>query len=552
MPDSPTAIEQQAKHDQLIARLLWAALIAGVAWRVVRYALGFELWGDEAYLAVNVVERDYQQLLKPLDNRQVSPPLFLYAARWVWLQFESLTMLRLPALVSGLASVGVFAWLAFANLSRRAAWWALVVFAVSYPVARYASEFKQYAGDALVSVTVMALAAAALRPNRNAKREKPRSRAAPLLILAALIPPMLWLSYPSVAVIFGVGLVVLIALALRVDWWTSWAAWAICVMGAVASFGLLYTRVIEPSQSAESRAFLHLFWAGGFPPYDKPWLIPWWLIEVHTGKMFGHPVGDKNFGSIGTTLLCIAGVIALLRGAAGPRAKSPGPSDDTSDIPHPTSHICPRWLLAIAIAPMLAGLAMSFAGVYPYGVHPRVMLYLAPSICLLAGVGLDQIARWLREDHRRIFELVTGIVLMAIPLGGIVDNAMNRRDQLQQADLAGFIHQLNADVREQDTLVCFNDFDPHKGPGPKIQFELYMMTQLQPPVTDGGALPDVPLAGEARLFAMVYSKGPIGDDSEARQWLNMLATRYAVVETRQTFVDGDGGEQVTVVVHQPR
>jgi hypothetical protein len=542
MADPPTSLEQQARHDQLIARLLLGALIAGVAWRLVRFGLGLQLWGDEAYLAVNVVERDYADLLRPLDNRQVSPPLFLFAARWVWVQFESLTMLRLPSLASGLAAVGVFAWLVFKNLPRRAAWWALVLFAVSYPVSRYASEFKQYAGDALVSVTVMALAAAALR-HLKSEISNHRSQMAPLLYLGLLIPIMLWFSYPAVAVVFGIGLVVLAALIMHKARTLAWVGWGACVLAAGAAFGALYIHVIQPSQSAESREYLHLFWAGGFPPYDKPYLIPWWLIEVHTGKMFGHPVGDKNFGSVGTTLLFITGIIALLRSGSA-----------RSQIINHKSQM--RWLLAIALAPMLAGLAMSFAGVYPYGVHPRVMLYLAPSICLLAGVGIDQIALWLREDHRRIFELVTAIVMLCIPMGGMFDNAMTKRDQLKQADLAGFIDQLNTDVGADDVLVCFNKLDPHTGPGPKIQFELYIMTQLKPPMIDDAHLPDAALAsgggGGGRLFAMVYSKGPITDDSKARQWLNMLADRYEVAEIRQTFVEGDAGEQVTVVVHRRR
>jgi hypothetical protein len=32
-------------------------LAAGVAWRLVRYGLGFPLWGDEAALMLNLVDR---------------------------------------------------------------------------------------------------------------------------------------------------------------------------------------------------------------------------------------------------------------------------------------------------------------------------------------------------------------------------------------------------------------------------------------------------------------------------------------------------------------
>src|SRR4029453_14983473 len=55
-------------------------LAAGVAWRLVRYGLGFPLWGDEAALLLNVVERHgYAELLRPLAHEQVAPLGFLAA-----------------------------------------------------------------------------------------------------------------------------------------------------------------------------------------------------------------------------------------------------------------------------------------------------------------------------------------------------------------------------------------------------------------------------------------------------------------------------------------
>ena len=47
-----------------------ATLIAvgsGLVWRTVRYALAFPLWGDEAYVAINLITRDFAGLARPLE-----------------------------------------------------------------------------------------------------------------------------------------------------------------------------------------------------------------------------------------------------------------------------------------------------------------------------------------------------------------------------------------------------------------------------------------------------------------------------------------------------
>ena len=43
------------------------------------------------------------------------------------------------------------------------------------------------------------------------------------------------------------------------------------------------------------------------PPRLLDW--PWWLVTVHTGDLFAYPVGGGNFGSLITTLLCLAGLV---------------------------------------------------------------------------------------------------------------------------------------------------------------------------------------------------------------------------------------------------
>ena len=51
----------------------WAAVVilAGLLWRITRYAVVFPLWGDEAFVAVNFFLRDFGGLLHRLDKSEL-------------------------------------------------------------------------------------------------------------------------------------------------------------------------------------------------------------------------------------------------------------------------------------------------------------------------------------------------------------------------------------------------------------------------------------------------------------------------------------------------
>ncbi len=58
-------------------------LVLGCVFRIIRYAQNLPLWSDECFLSVNFIDRGYRELLEPLDNGQIAPPLFLWAQRFI-------------------------------------------------------------------------------------------------------------------------------------------------------------------------------------------------------------------------------------------------------------------------------------------------------------------------------------------------------------------------------------------------------------------------------------------------------------------------------------
>ena len=104
-------------------------------------------------MAANFLRRGYLELLRPLDNWQICPVLFLWAERAVVdaLGFREWT-LRLVPLLCGLAALGLFPKMARCVAKGSELLLAVGIFAVSAAPIRHASEVKAYAGDLLVAL----------------------------------------------------------------------------------------------------------------------------------------------------------------------------------------------------------------------------------------------------------------------------------------------------------------------------------------------------------------------------------------------------------------
>ena len=71
--DRPAALLHPGAHD------LGGLLALGVGWRAYLWALGLPIWGDEAFLAVNLIVRDFAGMWKPLVYGQIAPLVFMWA-----------------------------------------------------------------------------------------------------------------------------------------------------------------------------------------------------------------------------------------------------------------------------------------------------------------------------------------------------------------------------------------------------------------------------------------------------------------------------------------
>ena len=161
--ESPRAFSDEglACNSQM-TRGIAGFLALAVVLRLVRALQNYPMWCDETMLVANLLDRDWTELARPLAYRQVCPLGFL-ALEWLAVRifgFSELS-LRLVPLGCALASVPFFYLLArrILGAGTSATLLAVAIFAVSEPLIRYAGEAKPYAGDFLVSLVLLNLAA---------------------------------------------------------------------------------------------------------------------------------------------------------------------------------------------------------------------------------------------------------------------------------------------------------------------------------------------------------------------------------------------------------
>lgn len=101
---------------------IWALVALGLALRLYHYGRNPAVWHDEAANIINVIQKNFGELLGPLSYSATGPPVFLWMQRAVVLALGDGTYaLRLVSLLASCASLLLFARLARPTLreSRR-------------------------------------------------------------------------------------------------------------------------------------------------------------------------------------------------------------------------------------------------------------------------------------------------------------------------------------------------------------------------------------------------------------------------------------------------
>lgn len=386
LPTSP--VQTHARHGTWGRSALWVVVLIGIGWllRGRQYLFNRSLWLDEAYLAVNFMDRDLGQLLfEPLSNGQAAPLGFLALTKLLTtaLGVED-WVLRLQPLAAGLLTL-LAAWgLARRTLPHRAAQATFMgLLALSPVLVYYSSEFKQYQNDVLATLGLLWLAA---RFDLQLWQ-----RDAPVLAVAGALA--IWLSHPSLFVLAGVGLVLWIE-AIRQHQRTAWLAVSGIGLVWMLAFALHHTLVMK---TLAGNQHLLDFWKFAYAPLPPASLADWrWYLDSalalvylalrHVGVAH-HGMLTAWFDPLNLGLLALSAMGSLTLAWRAPR------------------------LAAIGLAVLLATLAASALHLYPFRSRPTI--FLVPLVHLgLAALVQAVLDRQSLPARHLLAAVVTGFALL--------------------------------------------------------------------------------------------------------------------------------------------
>jgi uncharacterized membrane protein len=345
-------------------------ILIGATLRTAEYLHNKAIWLDEAHVALNILERGYTDLLKPLDYNQAAPYGFLAAERWMVDHFgpREYTLRFLPWIGSILA-LPLFWVFARHTLRTGAALIALTVFALSPCVIRYASEVKPYAIDVVATLLLVLLAKRCLTKECDGKW---------LAVLAVAGAAAVWCSFTSIFILAGIG-ITLSVVALSDRRGLRFAGVLLAGLAWLASFGAYYHVSIQFTGGNE---VLRSWWTETFMPLPPTSLSDLnWFVRTFF-DLFRDPAGIPTVG-IGATLFVLGALSFLFRD---------------------------RRLLLLLLAPFPFALLASGLERYPF--TERFLLFAAPLILVVVGEGFDVLRK---RSQNALVPVVVVLILFTQP-----------------------------------------------------------------------------------------------------------------------------------------
>jgi hypothetical protein len=353
---------------RVLQRAPWLGicLALGLGLRIYHYLLCPSVWHDEAALIVNALHKGFREQLGPLQYAEAAPPLFLWVERALSLLVnDSVWALRAVPLLASCAALVLLARVARRALSPQSAPWAVLLLGVSNHVLWHSCEAKPYALDILAAILLIDLV----------HRPAAWTLTSRVLLLAALAPAIIWLSFPG-CFLYGGVLIVLLPPVWRQRRLTLWLAYGLLTLAVFVAFALLLGPI-----RAQRHATMDGCWVAQFPNWSRPWTVPVWAVcsTVDLVRYCFEPTGH------GLALAALAGGIALWRGGQ-------------------------RELVLLVLLPLDLAFGASLVHAYPYG-GARVEVFAAPGLALLIAAGIPPIWTWLRTRQRLAPLVLTAMLL---------------------------------------------------------------------------------------------------------------------------------------------
>lgn len=359
------SLSHYAKHSP------WIIISIGIILRLIQYISNSSLWLDESLLALNIVNKTFPELFKPLDHWQVAPIGFLVIEKLnVQLFGNNEYVLRLFPLIAGISALFLFYKIVKHVLTKKAVIIAVGLFSLSEYLIYYSSEVKQYSSDVAVALLLYAIIVY-IRPERFS---------IPYIILYGITGAIaIWFSNPSIFILTGIGLILFFIRLTKKDWLGVGKVSTICSIWLL-SFAAFYFLVGRSLNESGITRGMQDCWSFSFIPLPPTSFSDFkWYIQTFFG-VFQNPVGIHLTGIAALTFLI--GCISMF-------VKNK------------------QWFF-ILLAPTAITLTASGFHMYPFA--GRLLLFIVPSLLVLIAEGVEYIWCKTKSASPLIVSILVGLL----------------------------------------------------------------------------------------------------------------------------------------------
>jgi len=370
----------------------------GIILRLANYLANRSLWLDEAFLALNIINRNYSGLLRPLDYHQVAPTGFLLLTKFFTSMFGSneFALRFLPFFL------GIIALFSFYLLSRElfmGEWLILSVafFSFSDSIIYYTAELKPYSGDVFFTIALC---------GTGLKFLKERRQGIIFTILAILAP---FFSFPSVFIVCGLALTFFYQ-SFKKRKQGKYLSFLPILLGIVS---ILFNYLLQYLPNL-SDIGLRSFWD---PYFFHPASLPHLLLR--TGKFIRSPF-YLAFG-ISIAFLIILGVVSF-----GRRVEN-----------------------FIFISSFLFFLLASFLRFYP--IHWRLILFSLPILIIYLVTGIAQLCGPISKNRFYLIRSALGLLGLFVFLRASFYLFNPRTVE----EIRPLVHYLQKEIKDGDKVYVY-------------------------------------------------------------------------------------------------
>lgn len=353
--------------------LPWIIICFGVILRLVQYLFNRSLWLDESFLALNIINRSFLELLQPLDYYQGAPIGFLMLEKYAVQSFgNSEYALRFVPFLSGIISLILFYNVTKHYVKQDAVLIALGLFAISGPLIYYSSEAKQYSSDVAIALLLYSIAIYVHSKGLTTLNT---------IIFGAIGATAIWFSHPSLFILAGIGVCLMVIYIKRKEWSKVGrlsAAYLIWALSFIANY------FISLRNLGSSEVLLD-YWKNSFMPFPPSLLDAKWFVMTFF---------DFFDNQSGLTLVSSVAALTFIVGCF-------------------SMYLRNKELFFLMLSPAFFALLASGFHMYPFS--GRFLLFIVPSMILFIAEGLEHIIDKTRNNSA-IIGIAFVILLLFVPL----------------------------------------------------------------------------------------------------------------------------------------